>query len=54
MWKGVFKMTYLPTLRLGSQSSYVKRLKMDLNGLGKNYNNFVIIYNPKDILHLHA
>jgi peptidoglycan L-alanyl-D-glutamate endopeptidase CwlK len=35
-------MPNLPTLRLGSQGSYVKKLKMNLNGLSKNYNNFVI------------
>ena len=35
-------MPYLPTLRLGSQGPFVKKLKMNLNGLGKNYNNFVI------------
>ncbi|WP_407307129.1 peptidoglycan-binding protein [Desulfosporosinus sp. SB140] len=37
-------MANLPTLRLGSQGPYVKRLEMNLNGLGKNYNNFVIDY----------
>lgn len=31
-----------PTLRLGSKGTYVKRLKMNLNGLSKNYNNFII------------
>ena len=35
-------MPNLPILRLGSQGSYVKRLKINLNGLGKNYNNFLI------------
>lgn len=37
-------MTNLPTLRLGSQGAYVKRLEMNLNGLGKNYTNYVIDY----------
>jgi peptidoglycan L-alanyl-D-glutamate endopeptidase CwlK len=35
-------MPNLPTLRLGSQGPYVKKLKMNLNGLAKNYNNFII------------
>ena len=35
-------MLKLPTLRFGSRGTYVKRLKMDLNGLSKNYNNFII------------
>ena len=35
-------MPNLPTLRLGSQGPYVRRLKMDLTGLSKNYNNFPI------------
>ena len=35
-------MPNLPTVRLGSQGPYVKKLKMNLNGLSKNYNNFVI------------
>ncbi|MDR3584798.1 MAG: peptidoglycan-binding protein, partial [Desulfosporosinus sp.] len=42
-------MPTFPTLKLGSHSPYVKKLKMDLNGLSKNYNNFVIndIYDLK-------
>jgi len=32
----------LPTLKLGSKESYVKKLKMNLNGLGNNYTDFVI------------
>lgn len=35
-------MPSLPTLRLGSDNLYVKRLEMNLNGLGRNYNNFTI------------
>ncbi len=35
-------MPSLPTLRLGSNNLYVKRLEMNLNGLGRNYNNFII------------
>lgn len=35
-------MPNLPTLRLGSNNLYVKRLEMDLNGLGRNYNSFII------------
>jgi len=31
-------MLKLRTLRLGSKGTYVKKLKMDLNGLSKNYN----------------
>ena len=31
-------------LRLGSQGPYVKKLEMNLNGLSKNYNNFIIDY----------
>lgn len=37
-------MANLPTLRLGSQGPFVKKLEMNLNGLAKNYNNFVIDY----------
>ncbi|MDR3586757.1 MAG: peptidoglycan-binding protein [Desulfosporosinus sp.] len=42
-------MPTFPTLKLGSHSPYVKKLKMDLNGLSKNYNNFTInnIYDLK-------
>ena len=42
-------MLTLPTLKLGSQGPYVKQLKMNLNGLAKNYNNFIIdkIYDSK-------
>jgi peptidoglycan L-alanyl-D-glutamate endopeptidase CwlK len=35
-------MLKLPTLRLGSKGTYVKKLKIDLNGLSINYNNFII------------
>jgi len=35
-------MQTLPTLKLGSQGSYVKKLKMNLNGLGSNYTGFVV------------
>ncbi|MDR3599559.1 MAG: peptidoglycan-binding protein [Desulfosporosinus sp.] len=37
-------MPSLSTLRLGSQGPYVKKLKLSLNGLSKNYNNFSIDY----------
>jgi peptidoglycan L-alanyl-D-glutamate endopeptidase CwlK len=42
-------MLKLRTLRLGSKGTYVKKLKMDLNGLSKNYNQFIIddIYDLK-------
>ena len=33
-------MLMLPTMGLGSVGPYVKRLQMNLNGLGLNYNNF--------------
>ncbi|HBP63642.1 MAG TPA: cell wall biogenesis protein [Desulfosporosinus sp.] len=35
-------MQTLPTLKLGSQGSYVRKLKMNLAGLGNNYTGFVI------------
>ena len=35
-------MPSLPILRLDSQGAYVKKLELNLDGLGKNYNNFVI------------
>lgn len=35
-------MQKLPTLKLGSKGPYVKKLKMNLNGLGYNYTDFVI------------
>jgi len=35
-------MQILPTLKLGSRGAYVKKLKNNLNGLGYNYNAFVI------------
>lgn len=37
-------MPNLPTLRLGSQGPFVKRLEMNLNGLNQNYNNYIIDY----------
>ena len=35
-------MQMLPTLKLGSKGPYVKKLKMNLYGLGNNYTDFVI------------
>lgn len=35
-------MALFPTLKIGSVGPYVKRLQMNLNGLGLNYNGFII------------